>query len=221
MGVPFDFSRINNVYVAAQQNDRQTVVFEVLNGRGIFVFMMFFSEDDESKDQLFLYLARTARMIQLKMYGRHEVHEPQKNKFVVYLETPHQEYIREELGLDGGGKTFDFNEFLGALNAGIPQQLSLAELQAHCRAHCDAFRQPELRRMVDDVDKIYLIGPRQLGPTQKPREKTLRKLYLHVDAEADVLEEFIAALKRQNKTVAWTDSVKRANGNIRQILNLM
>ncbi len=59
MGIPFDFSRINNVYVSALREDRQTIVFEVRNGIGIFVFMMFFSEEDESKDQLFLYLART------------------------------------------------------------------------------------------------------------------------------------------------------------------
>lgn len=53
MGIPFDFSRINNVYVSALREDRQTIVFEVRNGIGIFVFMMFFSEEDESKDQLF------------------------------------------------------------------------------------------------------------------------------------------------------------------------
>ncbi|WDG52367.1 hypothetical protein [Pseudomonas chlororaphis] len=219
--VVFDFSGINSIYVAARQNDRQTVVFEVRNGRGIFVFMMFFSEDDESKDQLFLYLARTSRMIERKMYGRHELREPQRNRFQVYLTDQHQQYIREELGLEGSGSTFDFEAFLRTLNAGIPLQLNLADLQANCQAHQDAFRQPELRRVVDDAHKIYLIGPKQLPPEKKPKEKTLRKLYLHVDAEATVLEQFIAALKRQNKTLAWTDKAKLANGNIRQMLNSM
>lgn len=221
MGEPFDFSRINNIYVAARQNDRQTVVLEVLNGRGIFVFMMFFSDDDESYDQLFLYLARTARMIPLKMYGRHNVYEPEKNKFVVYLSPQDKEYIRDELGLEGGGRAFDFDGFLKALNEGIPQELTFADLQANCRTHRDAFRQPKIRQVVDDAHKIYLIGPMSLVLPKKPREKTLRKLYLHIDAEPYVLERFISALKRKNMTVAWTDKAERANRNIHQVLSLM
>ncbi len=221
MGEPFDFSRISNIYVAARQNDRQTVVFEVQNGRGIFVFMMFFSDDDDSHDQLFLYLARTARMIPLKMYGRHKVYEPEKNKFVVYLTPQDKQYIREELGLEGGGRVFDFDEFLNALNDGIPQELTFADLQANCRTHRDAFRQPELRQVVDDAHKIYLIGLMSLVLPKKPREKTLRKLYLHIDAEPYVLERFISALKRKNMTVAWTDKAERANRNIHQVLSLM
>ncbi|MEE3923516.1 hypothetical protein [Pseudomonas viridiflava] len=217
MGKPFDFSNINNVYVAARQNDRQTVVFEVLNGRGVFVFMMFFSEEDHSKDQLFLYLARTARMITLKMYGRHEIHEPETNKFLVYLKTQDQAYILEELGLEGGGRGFDFDEFLKGLNESIPQTLSFADLQKNCRTHRDAFGQPELRRVVDSANKIYLIGPMQLDAAKRPREKTLRKLYLHISAEPDVLERFIAELKHRNMTVAWTDT-ERPHGDIRQML---
>ncbi|WP_049827849.1 hypothetical protein [Pseudomonas sp. URIL14HWK12:I6] len=217
----FDFSGINNVYVAARRNDRQTVVFEVTNGLGVFVFMMFFSDDDESKDQLFLYLARTQRMIERKMYGRHKVYEPQFNKFQVYLTDQHQQYIREELGLEGGGNAFDFDAFLSALNKAIPQQLSLADLQENCQTHRDAFACPELRRVVDEAHKIYLIGHKQLPEGKKPREKTLRKLYLHVQADAGVLEHFIEKLKRLNKTLAWTDKAERANGNIRQILSTL
>lgn len=217
----FDFSGINNVYVAARQNDRQTVVFEVKNGLGVFVFMMFFSDDDESKDQLFLYLARTARMIGRKMYGRHEIFNPHLNKFEVHLTDQHQQYIREELGLEGGGNAFDFNTFLNALNESIPQQLSLADLQKNCQTHRDAFAHPELRRVVEEAHKIYLIGPRQLPEGKKPREKTLRKLYLHIQADAGVLEQFIETLKRLNKTLAWTDKTEFANGNIRQMLNAL
>lgn len=220
--ISFDFSGINSVYVAARQDDRQTLVFEVRHGLGIFVFMMFFSEDDESKDQLFLYLARTSRMIQRKMYGRHSLYEPQSNTFTVYLTDTHQNYIRDELGIVGGGDVgFDVEAFLQALNADIPQQLTLADLQDNCKTHKDAFLQPELRNVIDDAHKIYLIGPRQLPSGKKPQEKTLRKLYLHVNADANVLEQFIAALKKLNKTVAWSADAKRTTGDIRQMLNSM
>lgn len=217
----FDFSGINEVYVAARQNDRQTVVFDVKNGLGVFVFMMFFSDDDESKDQLFLYLARTSRMIDRKMYGRHQIYQPELNTFQIYLTDQHQQYIREELGLEGGGSAFDFNAFLNALNDGIPQELGLADLQENCQAHKDVFARPELRRVVEEAHKIYLIGPRQLPAGKQPREKTLRKLYLHVKADAGVLERFIEKLKRLNKTLAWTDKAKLANGNIRQMLDAL
>jgi hypothetical protein len=155
------------------------------------------------------------------MYGRHEIHEPQRNKFQIYLSDQHQQYIREELGLEGGGNAFDFNTFLSALNGGIPQHLDLAELQKNCQTHKDAFARPELRRVVEDAHKIYLIGPKQLPEGKRPREKTLRKLYLHVKAEVNVLENFIKALKRLNKTLAWTDKAELANSNIRQMLNDM
>ncbi|AWQ82995.1 TPA: hypothetical protein ACGJWA_005296 [Pseudomonas aeruginosa] len=218
--ISFDFNRINNIYIAARQNDRQTLVFEVRNGRGIFVFMMFFSETDDSKDQLFLYLARTSRMLRIKMYGRHSLRSPEENAYTIYLTGQHQTYIREELGIQGGtDNPFDIQRFLEELNASIPQQLNLAELQEHCREHRAAFSHPELRRAIDDADKIYLIGPRQLAANQKPREQTLRKLYLHVDADADVLERFINELKRLNKTVAWTDNPRQANNDLRTMLN--
>lgn len=223
MALAFNLSGINSVYVAARQNDRQTIVFEVCNGRGIFVFMMFFSEEDTSKDELFLYLARTRRMIKLKMYGRHEIDESHRNSFVVYLNDANQKFIREELGLEpgSGGIAFDFDRFLAALNADIPQQLNLAELQANCKIYITAFRDPALRHVVDDQKKIYLIGPKKLPPEQNPREKTLRKLYLYVDADVDVLEQFIAELKKRRMTLAWTDEPERATKDIRQLLSQM
>ncbi|AVK24179.1 hypothetical protein CSB85_1894 [Pseudomonas aeruginosa] len=73
--------------------------------------------------------------------------------------------------------------------------------------------------MVDQSDKIYLIGPRRLDADRKPREKTLRKLYLHVDGEPAILEQFIQELKRRNMTLAWTDDPERANGDVRWMLN--
>ncbi|MFY3938099.1 hypothetical protein ACOTH9_24030 [Achromobacter xylosoxidans] len=219
MTEPFNFSGINQIYVAACKADRKTIVVEVRNGIGIFVFMIFFSDHDDAKDRLFLYLARTAQMLELKMYGRHSTYEPENNKFEVYFNEKSQNSIREELGLTGMGRAFSFLEFLNALNNGIPQSLSLAELQRNCRAHRQAFARSELRKVVDDAHKVYLIGLKQLGPTQKPRENTLRKLYIHVTAEAAVLDNFIQKLKMQNKTLAWTDRQEYAHKSIGQIFD--
>ena len=220
--INFDFSGINSIYVTAIKEDRRTIVFEVRNGRGIFVFMIFFSADDESKDQLFFFLARTGRMLQIKMYGRHEPHESHLNKFSIYLTDQHQQYILDELGiLDGRGVGFDFNNFLKDINANIPQKLSFSELQTNCKTHKDAFLKPQLSSVIDRADRIYLIGPRQLPAGKKPQEKTLRKLYLHIEADPNVLERFIVELKRLNKTVAWSNNPERAMGNIRQMLDAM
>jgi len=221
MGIPFDLSRINSVYVSALREDRQTIVFDVRNGVGVFVFMMFFSKQDESKDQLFLYLARTQYMLQFLMYGRHKAIRPEDNKFLVYINPNDIQHIREELDLHGGGRAFDLQNFLQELNNAIPQELSFAQLRQNCQAHRAAFSDPKLRKAVDQNEKIYLIGPRQLPKDKKPQEKTLRKLYLHVGGEAAVLQRFIEELKRRNKTLAWTDERERANGDIRSILNDM
>lgn len=219
-GLKFNFAGLNNIYVDALRNDRKTIVFEVPNGIGRFVFMMFFSIEDESKDQLFLYLARTNQLLSLKMYGRHSHYEPEKNEFNVYITQQHENQIRKELGIEGDGQNeFGLARFLGALNAGIPAVLPLERLQASCQEHAAAFGHPELRRVVDDAEKIYLIGPKSLPAGNKPREKTLRKLYWCVNADARDVELFIAALKRVNKTLAWTGNDAYANSNIRQMIN--
>ena len=122
-GLKFNFDGLNNIYVDALQTDRKTIVFEVPNGIGRFVFMMFFSNEDESKDQLFLYLARTNQLLSLKMYGRHSRYEPKKNEFSDLIAQQHENQIRKkkELGIEGGGQNeFDLTRFLGALNGNSP-----------------------------------------------------------------------------------------------------
>lgn len=219
-GLKFNFDGLNNIYVDALQTDRKTIVFEVPNGIGRFVFMMFFSNEDESKDQLFLYLARTNQLLSLKMYGRHKLHEPEKNEFSVYITQQHENQIRKELGIEGGGQNeFDLTRFLNTLNAGIPAVLPMERLQAACKQHTVAFGHAELKRVVDGAEKIYLIGPKNVPAGKKPREKTLRKLYWCVNANANDIELFITALKRVNKTLAWTKDKKFADSDIRQMIN--
>lgn len=218
-GLKFNFSGLNTIYVDALKTDRKTIVFEVPNGIGRFVFMMFFSNEDESKDQLFLYLARTNQLLSLKMYGRHSLYEPEKNEFSVYITQQHDNQIRNELGIVGGQSEFDLTRFLDALNAGIPAVLPMERLHAACQKHAVAFGHAELKQVVDEAEKIYLIGPKNVPAGKNPREKTLRKLYWCVKADANDIELFITALKRVNKTLAWTKNKKFADSNIRQMIN--
>ena len=48
----------------------KSVAFDIVIGRGRFLFLMFLAEEDE-KDTLFIYMRNTAVMRKLKMYGSH------------------------------------------------------------------------------------------------------------------------------------------------------
>ena len=51
---------MREIYSNAIRAKEPTIAFELRNGRGRFLFMMFFSEDDEeSRDALFVFLLRT------------------------------------------------------------------------------------------------------------------------------------------------------------------
>ena len=62
---------LNAIYNQALKDDEKTIVFELNQGQGYFVFMMFFDEDDSSKDKLYVYLKRTNHMLHFKMYANH------------------------------------------------------------------------------------------------------------------------------------------------------
>lgn len=217
-GFKFDFSRLNAIYVDALLNERKTIVFEVTQGIGIFVFMLFFSEEDESKDQLFLFLARTNKMLALKMYGRHSKYEQERNMFSVFVTASNEADIKEELGISGGTSPFDLSLFLSALNNDIPQTLPVAALHEYCHKHSKAFRKPELGNAVDEAHKIHLIGPKNLAPGTTAREKTLRKLYIYVKAAPGVLEDFLTSLKASGKTLAWSANPAKENSDLRKML---
>ena len=55
MGDKFNLSGLTHVFQEAIREGRPTLVFEITNGKGRFLFMMFFDEKDESKDS-YLYL---------------------------------------------------------------------------------------------------------------------------------------------------------------------
>jgi hypothetical protein len=87
------------------------------------------------------------------------------------------------------------------------------------RDHKNSFRTGPLRATIDEARKIYLVGLRGLGEDRRPREKTLRKLYLYVEGDPAEIAEFISALKKANKTVAWTDDPRKIDNNTVPFLN--
>lgn len=59
----FNFSGLSGIYNQALNNNERTLAFQINNGNGRFVFMMFFDEtDNKSKDKLFIFLRFSIKM---------------------------------------------------------------------------------------------------------------------------------------------------------------
>ena len=168
----FNFAGLHGIYAEALRRFDPTLVFELINGRGRFVFMMFFSPEDKgSKDRLFLYLRNINKFLELKAYGSHR-----SGDFLIYFNEGDEKDIIEELQLAGNGGAFLFEQFLVALNQQIPITLPL-------QYKLDKMREiwPQvghnLVTVIDQAEKTRLIGIKNLPEGQNPRDKTLRKLY--------------------------------------------
>ena len=71
--IEYNLNGLKNLYNECLKRKEPTIIFELKNGKGLFNFLMFFSDDDsESKDKLFLYLRHTNRFIYFKLYGSHK-----------------------------------------------------------------------------------------------------------------------------------------------------
>jgi hypothetical protein len=206
---PYNFTGMREIYSNAIRAKEPTIAFELRNGRGRFLFMMFFSEDDEeSRDALFVFLLRTQVLLRLKMYGSHR-----KGDFNVYFTDTDILKIRQELELEQNTTLFEFRRFLGGLNSQIPANIPFAEQIGTLRENRAIFQNDSrLRRVIDEESKIYFTGVIQLPDNKHPREKTLRKLYLHLDANPQSVHTLIQLLKQRNCTVGWSD-VPSAGGN--------
>lgn len=200
MSFKFNLSGLEAIYNESLRRSEPTLAFEIVHGRGRFVFMMFFSkEDKESKDRLFVQLRNTQVFLELKAYGSHR-----KGDFIIYFKEQDEAAIINELMLDGGGRSFNFERFLGELNRQIPNELPL-------QSKLDKIREvwpqvsPNLVNVVDEADKTNLIGIMKLPEGKKPKDKTLRKLYIHTNGSAEVISNLIDALKDASVTLAWTN----------------
>ncbi|HEU4838593.1 MAG TPA: hypothetical protein VFS88_04180 [Micavibrio sp.] len=201
---------MKDIYTQARRKSHATLAFKLTNGRGSFVFMMFFSDNDrESKDKLYIFLVRTSVLIEVKLYGKHL-----DGQFEAYFKEQDKKLIRKELGLVSSFNPFSFERLLSELNSQIPQSYSFINVAETLRQHKDILKDTKLKNIIDEASKIYLIGPKQLPEDKKPRENTLRKLSLYVQADLRLIEKFINILKKHNCTLAWTADPERQRHDI-------
>lgn len=199
MGTPYSMNGFFGIWSEALERSEPTIAFELANGRGRFLFIMFFDpEDERTKDKLLLFLQNTKYMLRLKLYGAHR-----KGEFQIYLEDWQVAKIRQELLLSGvGGPPFDIGRFLESLNGSIPLSIPLASKIKLLRDSRAAY-QEHLADILDFHDRTELIGEVQLPPEKRPKEKTLRKLYLYSAQSPEDIATYISDLKSRNCTLSW------------------
>ncbi|MFZ3001607.1 MAG: hypothetical protein WA071_14870 [Undibacterium umbellatum] len=204
MGTSFQLNKLFGLWTEAQIRDEPTIAFEISIGKGRFLFAMFFDpEDKKTKDQLLLFLQNTRHMLPLTLYGSHS-----KGVFQIYLKPADVDAIKRELQLEGHGEPFEISAFIDSLNAQIPNSLPLAQKIDTLRTNMTAIS-GYLNEILDFAMRTELIGERQLPPNKKPREKTLRKLYLYSTNSAASVAAYIAALKKRNRTLSWRVPAER------------
>lgn len=203
----YNLAGLAGVFNEAEVRNEPTIVFEVNEGAGRFLFMMFFdAEDASTKDLLFIFMRNTQRMVKLKLYGNHR-----KGQFHLYLKDYVKNWFKQELliGNNNVSNPLDFDRFFESLNQSIPSSLPL---QAKINKLRETWRDvmDELpSEIVDEEEKTILLGDKGLPEGYKPKEKTLRKLYLYADGNATDITILIENLKRLNRTVAWTNDINK------------
>jgi hypothetical protein len=201
MSDSFNLTGLFPLFTESIARNERTLAFEVANGKGRFLFLMFFDDEDvETYDRLFMYLRSLRYILTLKLYGNHS-----GGKFDMYLSSWQEEKIKLELGITNARSEspFELKRFLENLNASFPQSLALKEKIVNLRRYWKEVKPFLPDKIVKDEDKTVLIGEKKLT-RGKPQEKTLRKLYLHTEGEPDDIAELIKCLKAANMTVAWT-----------------
>lgn len=198
----FNFDGLKNIYTSAIARNERTLAFQINNGNGKFVFMMFYDEDDnDSKDSLFIFLRNTNFLVKLKMYGSHK-----NGTFDVYINDYIQKKLIGELQLENGREHFVFEDFLASLNLQIPTILHYYERVAILREIWTNLDNNFRSSIIDESDKIILKGTVRLPDNKRPQEKTLRKLFFYVDADVEDISELINRLKERNITLSWTNN---------------
>lgn len=201
MSLEFNFIGLSDIYSQALDRNEPTLAFQINNGNGHFVFMMFFDqEDDKSHDKLFLLCRNVNVILKLKMYGNHK-----KSDFIIYLNNYEMNTIIQELQLQESGNSFDFMNFMHSLNLQIPKDLPLESKISKLREVWTLIDLKDRKNLVEESKKIYLRGIVRLPEGSKPREKTLRKLYVYTNGRPEDISVFISTLKDHGITLAWTD----------------
>jgi len=209
MGTGLSLNGLAGVWTEAVKRNEPTITFELRNGRGRFLFLMFFDPEDEStKDKLLLFLQNSRQMLHLKLYGAHR-----KGDFTIYLNEREIDQIKRELAVTESRNPFDIARFIETLNHGIPTSRSLASKIQLLQANKSALR-PHLPVILDDHLKTELVGPMELDETRRPREKTLRKLYLYGTQSPEAAASYIETLKKRNCTLRWREPIRNTEDSI-------
>ena len=200
----FNLSGLATIYKECRNSDKgNTIAFEISEGGGKFLFLIFFDEEDQKKDvpdTLYILLIRTKNILELKMYGKHWAGD-----FKLYLNSMQEQLIKDELGIAGGLNPFSLASFFTHMNAQIPQHFSPVDRAAILRKNrFNIATQPLLEQYFDDPLKIHLVGPVQLPNNKKPRERTLRKLDLYYQSSPDTIAKIRAGLIKNNCTLQWS-----------------
>ncbi|MDA3977578.1 hypothetical protein [Gallibacterium sp. AGMB14963] len=206
MSFDFNLNGLSTAYNEAIKRKDFTFAFEIKYQKGHFIFFMFFSDKDKkSKDKLFLYLKNTNCMKQLKLYGSHS-----NGVFGIYFNEDLKQAIKDELGIVGGKSAFNLSDFFDKLNQKIPEHLSVQQKINVLRKYYPNLNlRNNLPNIVNEMEKIYWIGFMQLK-SAKPRESTLRKLYIYTQCDAKQIDELLDILRAHNITLKWTSDQNKA-----------
>ncbi|HHM1851368.1 TPA: hypothetical protein ACYSHZ_005115 [Klebsiella pneumoniae] len=82
------------------------------------------------------------------------------------------------------------------MNDNIPQFLPPTVKGETLRNTWDYIKD-DIKNIIDDADKTILIGLKRLPEESKPRDKTLRKLYLYINGHDNDISDFIEAIKKE------------------------
>lgn len=206
----FNLTNLFNIYKQAI-DETKNFIFELNIGKGRFLFMNFFSEEDEtSKDNLFIFMRNTNTFISEKLYGNHF-----KGDFFIYLNESLKVKVIKELQLREGDGTFSFRSFMEQVNDKIPQHISPEQKVKLMQGNKEIIIQTGA---IDEADKIYFGWVKKLS-VGTPRDKTLRKLYMYTENNPIDIELFIKLLKKMNYTAVWLKAKPDKIFNIQDWIN--
>ncbi|WCM19918.1 hypothetical protein NDK50_00055 [Paraburkholderia bryophila] len=204
--IEFNFTGLHPAFLEAVQRHEPSIAFTLTDGIGKFTFLLFMKTDSAGKivwgqQELFILLARTQGMIRRGLYGNHRA----GGDFTVYLTDEHENAIRAELGLgkSATGNAFVLRDFLAKLNGLIPTSIPLEAKTAVIREHRVAIK-AHCADYIDKAARVYLLRAGPLADGKRPREETLRKLYM-LDASREDVAALIRNLKQIRWTTFWTD----------------
>ena len=201
MAKKFNLSGLHPVFMESMQRFEPTLAFELQDGEGCFLFLMFFDFEDEStKDFLYIFMKRTKKMFRTKLYGNHN-----KGDFYIFLNDAQQQFFKRELNIKPSihADPFDFASFFKKMNGKIPVSIALRKKIKLLRDSWMEVKNELSGEILEDAEKTEPLGPRDLPSGHRPRERTLRKLYIYSGKSPEAVEDIIRNLKKNNQTFRW------------------